>query len=265
LPFLALAVAAGLAFALAGCISTEQKATWLHITDARIIASQHSTVVRHPGDAVRVTRVTLLHSGKRVAVVVGLQNVTARPVNDIPISVGLRPSRGPRVYLNRAANVDYFKTHVAAIPARGSVTWVFTAHRHRPLAGRVFAVAGSESSPPVTVARALPALHAVLAAEAARGTSASGSGASAATPSAPRAPARTGGSDVTVTITNLSAVPQVGLQVYAVAGGSGRYSAAGSATVPELGTGKTATARIDLIGSPHGAPLQLEALPTLFQ
>lgn len=233
---------AWLGVALSGCVSTEQKATWLHVEDARIIASQRPTVVTRSGGQVQVTRVTLLRAGGRLAIAVELHNMTAQAVNDVPISVGLRSRNGARVYLNRASNLDYFKTHLAVIPARGSLTWVFTGRGRPGLEGRPFAVAGSESDPPVTVARSIPAVRARVA----TATASAGSGA------------------VRVIVTNLSSVPQVGLQVYALAGDGGRYSAAGSTTVASLGTGQSTTTRVDLIGRVAGTQLQLEALPTLF-
>ncbi|HEY2260020.1 MAG TPA: hypothetical protein VGH45_09920, partial [Solirubrobacteraceae bacterium] len=114
---MALAGLSLVAVASAGCVSTEQKATWAHLQDARIIATQKPTIVTRANDEVRVTGVELLHSGGRVAIVVGLRNTTSRAVNDIPISVGLRGRRGIRVYLNRAPGLDYFKTHVGVIAA----------------------------------------------------------------------------------------------------------------------------------------------------
>jgi hypothetical protein len=235
--------ALALAGALSGCVSTQQKATWAHVESARIIVSQGSTVVRHPGRELGVTSVTLLRTGDRVAVAVGLRNLTARALSDLPISVGVRPARGPLVYLNRAAGLDYFKTHVAEVPARAAITWVFTGRRPRrpdALHGRPFALAGVAIKPPTTVGRSLPRVRAVLAKLSPAGK-------------------------LKVTVTNLSSVPQPELQLYAIAGGARGDAAAGSATVAELGTGRSITTSIGLIGRPAGAPVQLEALPTLFQ
>jgi hypothetical protein len=234
--------AVGIGVALGGCVSTEQKATWAHIENARIIASQSSTVVRRAGHEVKVTRVTLLRAGRLIAVAVGLHNTTSHAVNDVPVSVGLRGPDGGRVYLNRARGLNYFKTHVAVIAARRSLTWIFTGRRPHSLSGRPFAVAGEESVTPITVARTIPQLRAVL---------------SGTRPLSDRAAVR-------VSVTNSSSIPQIGLQVYALAGDSGRYSAAGSVTVAKLGTGQTTTTRIEMVGHLHGARIELEALPTLF-
>lgn len=228
---------------VSGCVSTEQRAGWAHIEDARIIASQSSVIVRRADRQVRVTRVSMLDAGGRVAIAVGLRNTTSHPLNDLPISIGLSIARGATVYLNRAAGLDYFKTHVAEIPPRKAITWVFTGPRPRHFSGRPFAVAGSQTAPPITVADSIPSIRAVLS--------------SARQPAGDRA--------VRVTVTNLSSIPQVGLQIYALARAAGRYSAAGSATVANLEAGNSTTTRVELVGRPRGAPVQLEALPTLFR
>jgi hypothetical protein len=238
--------AVALGATVSGCVSTEQKSIWGHIEAARIIASQSSTVVRQASHDVRVTRVALLHGGSRLAIAVRLRNVTGRALNDVPISVGLRPAGSARIYLNRAVGLDYFKTHVAEIPAGSSLTWVFTGRqpRHpRRLGSRPFAVVGDETAPPTTVARGLPHVRAVLAPV----SSAAGDG------------------TLRVTVTNLSAVPQPELQVYAVAGGTRGYAAVGSATVANLGAGGSTTTSIGLVGHPGSARIQIEAMPTLFQ
>jgi hypothetical protein len=105
-------------------------------------------------------------------------------------------------------------------------------------------VVGDETAPPTTVTRGLPRIRAVLA--------------RSASPAADRT--------LRVTVTNLSAVPQSELQVYAIAAGGKRgYAAVGSATVANLENGGSTTASIGLVGHPGNARVQIEALPTLFQ
>jgi hypothetical protein len=236
-----LLVATALSVALSGCVSTQQKARWNEIANARIIASQNPTLVKHAASAIRVTGVSIVRQGDRFAIAVRLHNETTHPLNDLPISIGTVSRSGGRTYLNRAPNLDYFRTHVAVIPASATVTWVFTGRRRHPLSGRAFAVAGSRSSPPITVARAIPRVSTVIAARA----SASGA--------------------LRVTVINRSSVPQLSLQVYAVSAVAGRYSAAGSATVASLAAGKSATVSLVLIGRRPDPNVQIEALPTLFQ
>src|ERR1700722_13865692 len=110
------AAAVGAALAFGGCVSSEQKAGWAHIESARIIASQNATVVGHPDPQVRVTRVSVVTGPGRVAIVVGLRNLSPHPVNDLAISVGLREPAHRSLYLNQRAGLSYFETHVAEIP-----------------------------------------------------------------------------------------------------------------------------------------------------
>jgi hypothetical protein len=230
-----------LAAALAGCVSTEQKAAWQHVEDARIIASQSATVVRRAGDQARVTRVSLLRGGSRLAIAVQLHNPAARAVNDLPISVGLSRGR-TRSLLNRAAGLSYFQTHVAVIPARSSITWLFETRSPRPSAGRVFAVVGNEARPAITVASQLPQIDAAV---------------KHTTHAAGRLRLR-------VQITNRSSIPQAELPVYALASSGDRLAAAGSATVGLLDGGASTTVDLGLIGRAGNARIELEVLPTLF-
>jgi hypothetical protein len=55
------------------------------------------------------------------------------------------------------------------------------------------------------------------------------------------------------------------MPVYALARRGGRYVAAGRATLEQLGTGASVTVPLRLVGARHGAPLELEALPTIFK
>jgi hypothetical protein len=233
--------ATALAVAVSGCVSTQQKARWNEIANARILASQNPTVVKHAASDVRVTGVSIVRDGKRFAIAVRLRNATAHPLNDLPISIGTVSRHGSRTYFNRGPNIDYFKNHVAVIPASATVTWVFTGRRRQRPTGRVFALAGSPTSPPVTIARTIPAVSAAIAAQAA------------------------GSRPLRVTVTNRSSIPQVSLQVYAVAPDGRHYSAAGSATVASLAAGKSATVKLGLIGRGPDPNVQVQALPTLFQ
>jgi hypothetical protein len=235
------ALAVMLAAAGAGCDSTEQKAARAHVQAARIIASEHPLLVTHADPRLRILGVTLVRRGTRLAVAVRLRNQISHPLSDVPISVGLR-GHGRTIYLNRAGGLDYFQTHVAEIPARSAVTWVLSTRARRGVAGSPFAIAGRESSPPITTALSIPRIRAVLAG------SRLGHGAGT----------------IQVTVTNLSAVPQYQLQVYALGQGRAAYSALGSASVPHLGTGSSTTMSIDLIGRSR-ARIELEALPTLFR
>jgi hypothetical protein len=156
--------------------------------------------------------------------VVELRNRTGRALTDLPVTVGV----GRRA-LNRRGGLDYFQTHVAALPARGALTWVFTTTRRAPH-GRPFARVGA--------GRTAAGLPRVTAAPAGAGR---------------------------VRVRNVSAVPQYGLPVYALARRGGRVVAAGRATIDELDHNASRTLGLRLTGDPRGAALRLQALPTIFE
>ena len=134
-----------------------------------------------------------------------------------------------RAPLNARGGLNFFQTHVAAIAPGATVAWVFTT-RHRIPRGRPFAVVGN-------AARSPAALPEITAKPAAKGA----------------------------VVRNATDVPQYGLPLYALARRGGRYVAAGRTTLQELGTGSSVTVPLRLIGARHGAPLELEALPTIFK
>jgi hypothetical protein len=131
--------------------------------------------------------------------------------------------------LNARGGLGFFQTHVASIAPSGTVAWVFTTRRRIP-AGPPFALVGN-------AARSPSMLPAITAKPAAKGA----------------------------LVSNGTDVPQYGLPVYALARRGGRYVAAGRTTLQELGTGSSVTVPLRLIGARHGAPLELEALPTIFK
>jgi hypothetical protein len=71
------------------------------------------------------------------------------------------------------------------------------------------------------------------------------------------------GSQLAVTLRNLSPVPQYQLQVYAVARSGRRYLAAGNLTVAHLGSQSAQTVRVPVVGSLGDAAVTVEARPTI--
>jgi hypothetical protein len=230
--------------ALTGCDSTERQAARARLKATRIVASGAPTLVRRRSAEVRILAVTLVHGPAGTAITVRLRSAAPRPLNDLPISVGIAGPAGRRMYLNAAANTDYFDTHLASIGPRGSLTWVFTTTREVAARAAPFAVVGARSSAPPTTVRALPRID----------VAAVGS------------PTRSAGlAQLRVRVINASQVPQYGLQIYALGLVRGRSVAAGRATVGHLGTGASETLTLNLIGGSRPASVALEALPTMFQ
>ncbi len=233
---LAIAIAAG---GLAGCDSTQQKNARAKLGATRILASRKPIRVRRASAQVQVAHVALVRGRRRSAIVVTLRNATFRPLTDVPVSVGVRTRGGRRVLLNGRANLDWFQTHAAAVPAAGRATWIFTLRSKRLPDGRPYALAGDPPRPSISHAGTLPRVEASVSAG--------------------------GGRALRVLVDNVSDVPQYGVQVYALVRVHGRYVAAGKAAIAHLGTGAHTLARIPLAGAAHGRAPHVFATPTNFE
>jgi hypothetical protein len=229
-----------IAVALTGCATTQQEAARLQLNSARIRASEVPTRVTVAGQAVEVTRVALVRSPRGAAIVVRVHNPGRRAISDLPISVGVQTGRGRRRFLNARspAEFSYFNAHLPAVPAQGTITWVYAAGRRLAGRARPFATVG-----------ATPALAAPVVARPPVITV-------GATPSG--AP-----SELAVALRNHSTIPQYQLPIYAYAQRGGRFVAAGTVTVAHLGSQARKSARLALLGDPANARLQVEALPTI--
>ena len=228
----ACAVTLPVAVMLSGCVSTQTTAARARLVNDRVLAATRPTEVVRPNPAVGVGAPVLIRSAAGTAVVIPVQNHSSSALTDLPISVGIRTRSGRTVFLNRSAGIDYFQTHVAAIPPGGLVTWVFTTSR-RVTVGRPFATVGFPQLHP-SLAGGLPRISASW-----RGTA-------------------------SVSVTNQSAIPQDDLPVYVVAVRGGRDVGAARAAVAHLGTHGRATVTVNLPGGAGRATLYVIALPTIF-
>jgi hypothetical protein len=163
-------------------------------------------------------------------------------VTDLPISAGYQNAAGDRVYLNAAANLQYFEAHLPAIPAKHSLTWVYTTNAKVPDGARPFAAVGLKPAAPALLTDTDVAIGV-------------------------RSGHLSGTDAVTVHLDNTSSVPQYQLQVYAYARTAGRYVLAGNATVPELDGGSKQVVRLKLVstGAAPSANLHVVAIPTILQ
>ena len=234
--------------ALAGCATTQQEAARLQLNAARIRASEQPTEVKVAGQTVDVTRIARVVTGGQTAFVVQVRNSGRRPVSDLPISVGVRAGKERPIYVNRQspAELSYFGAHLPLVAAGATLTWVYTTDRRLPAHARPFALVGATPSNTAPRANPLPVIRASAVAPA---TAVSAAGAS----------------PLTVSLHNLSSVPQYQLQVYAIAERAGRYVAAGSFTVPHLGSDASRRLKLPILGHINHARLQIEAAPTIFQ
>jgi hypothetical protein len=221
---------------LAGCSTTMQQAGRLRLDSARIRASERVTrITPSPDPVVTVTGVGAVSAAGRTAVLVSARNLTRRTVDDLPISVGFK--RGRRlVYLNAAAGIAYFQTHLPAIAAGRTLTWVYLSRHRLPRGARLFAYVGRVAAPPAPAAGGLPMIRIV----------------------------RNHGR-ATLTVRNESGIPQYQLPVYAYARRGGRYVAAAASSIAELGGQASRRLNLSLIGSAGQSGLEFEALPTILR
>ncbi len=228
-----------LAVTAAGCATTQQEAARLRVNSARDRASQLAVRVGGGNRAIAVQSVDSIRGGHGSAIVVRLRNRLARPVSDLPISVGIVAADGRKVYLNATPGLDYFRTHLPAIPSGGTLTWVFMTDRTLHPGKRVFAAVGTHAPPQVPAPRSLPRV----------------------TVTAVVAPT---GRRVRLIVRNLSTVPQYQLPVYAIAQHSGRDVAAGLTTIDDLTGGATVAVDVQLLGRVRAGRVAPEAPPTIF-
>jgi hypothetical protein len=234
-------IIAGLSLAgLAGCVTTQQEAAWVQINSARLRASQAPLDLAGRSTQVEVTSVRLiaLPRAPESAIVVTLRNRASRPVSDLPVLVGVSLPHGRHISLNRET-ADYFQNHVPAIGPHAALSFVLTVARRLPAGAVPFARVGRSATVAVPVGAELPAVEVTSSRE------------------------RPGGA--TLTVRNLSGIPQFQLPVYAVARRHGESVAAGQTLVSELDSGASAQLRVSLIGNSAGATLSLQAPPTILK
>ncbi len=238
----AMAVVAALAVTvLAGCDSTQSKNARAELKAKRELGKRELPAAARHNPDVRVERTGLVR-GKAGsgAIVVRLRGTGSEPQTDVPIVVGIRGADGRSRPVNAKRHLNWFQTHVPAIPAGGTVTWVFKGVRGAKAGDRAFARVGVTPRPPLSSASSLPRIEAKV---------------------------EPGGRGIKrrVSVENVSDVPQYGLQVYAYALRGGRYVTAGKTEIEHLGTGQKVTVAVPLTGSARARQLRAEALPTMFE
>jgi hypothetical protein len=235
-----------LAGALAGCTTTQQTATRLHVRSERELAGRRPIDVKQADSNVHVITSSIVEGSDGGAIAVTLRNTGPKPVNDLPLAVGVKSANGSTAYLNDKGHLPYFQTHAPALGPGEKTTWVFTSSKVLP-PGEPIARVGVAASHPPTTASSVPEL------EVGRVASSQGK--------------QEGTSETTVEteVANHTGIPQYDLAVYAWAKRDGRYVAAGRGSVEDLGTDSTATVKLKLIGNPGGAQVRVAAPPTIFQ
>jgi hypothetical protein len=237
---------------LSGCVSTQDKNARAKLVADRTIEGRKPLWLGGRSREVRVLRVERVRGRHGGALVVTLRNRGTSALTDVPVAVGVRGAGDRRRELNGGRGLAWFQTHLPAIGAGETTTWIYTTRRALP-PGRPYAVAGRANS-----AGTLPRIAATVERAAAAARHAASSRHTTARRTA--APAA-----VRVALASDSDVPQFGLQVYAVVRAHGRVLAAGTATVRHLGSRGRASARVALFGAPGRHTARVHALPTIFE
>ncbi len=222
---------------LTGCsvTTTQTKHSRVKLERERELATRSAVVVREANPSVSVERVDLVSSGSGAAVAVLVRNLSDKPLNDLPISVGVGRGDAEQL-LNAKPGLPYFDTHLPAIAAGKSQVWVLPVKGAVP-EGRPFARVGRATAPAPTGVESLPQLTAT--------------GSQAA-------------SGLAAELRNPSDVPQEQLQVYAWSTSGGRIVSAGRASVRSLSPGAKAALKIRLAGAPAGSP-SISVPPTVYE
>lgn len=236
---------------LSGCVSTQDKNARAKLVADRTVEGRKPLWLGGRSRDVQVLRVDRVRGRHGGALVVTLRNGGERALTDVPIVVGVRGAGDRRHELNGGRGLAWFQTHVPAIGAGETTTWIYTTRQALP-AGRPYAVAGRANE-----AGTLPRIAATVVRAPAARHAAAGRRSAARRHPAPAA--------VRVALASESDVPQFGLQVYAVVRAHGRVVAAGTATVRHLGSRERASARVALFGAPGRHAARVHALPTIFE
>jgi hypothetical protein len=227
------------ALALAGCTTTQHEAQRERLDSARQRAALESTRVTVANTVVTATAISEVRSAGRTAFVVTLRNAGAKPVTDLPISIGYTTAAGASVYMNSAANLNYFEAHLPEIRAGGELTWVFTANRALPAAARVFARVGRRRAAPALLTETNVSIRVSYHYTASTGS-------------------------LRVHLDNPTSVPQYQLQLYAYAKRGAQYVGAANRTVVILGAGSARSVNLGLVGE-SSDELHVQAVPTILQ
>ena len=236
------------AAALVGCTSTQQTATWLHIRSERELDRRKAIDVKQADPGLHVVRSAVIRGAGGTAIAVDLRNQGSKPVNDLPLAVGVKTPRGETTYLNDQGHLPYFEAHAPALAPGQEGTWVYTTTRALP-AGSAVARVGVAASPPTTASR-VPELEIT-------GVSTSEAKREKGKPPSP--------ATVEAEIDNDTGMTQYDVAVYAWAEKGGRYVAAGGGTAGDLDAGEGTTVKLELVGDPDGAEVHVAAPPTIFQ
>ncbi len=238
----AAAALALVALALAGCETTAEKSAKLeraakvHQVRAAKGNPLQALVGGPAGRHARVVSSALVHTAEGTAVVVGVRNLTATALADLPLLLTVEDAAGSTVYTNNAPGLSPALTGIALLPAHATLEWVDDQVQ----------AAGS----PATVTAKLGEGHT------------GGASSPALTVSGRLSEQNANGGTVEGTVANPGGATQHEVIVYISARHGGTVASAGRAVLAEVPAHGSSPFQAFLIGDPSGASLQLSAPPT---
>lgn len=227
---------------LSACESTEQESA--KITREGLAGAGGALKLGAVNRAVKVSDVTLVSGGGRMALAAKLSSSASRDQANLPLLVNVTGAGGRVLYSNDAAGLESSLQHLGLLRAHQSAWWVDDQVLTSQHTTAVKVTVGSGSS------------------------TASGSGAGSGAraklaTSAVRTRVQGGVSVLSGRLINRSGGAQSQITVFAVALKGGRVTAAGRVVVPSVSARRGASApfQIFLIGTVAGAKVELSAVP----
>jgi hypothetical protein len=219
-----------------GCESTQEKSAMLEKAAHHTrLAERGLSVVRQSTD-VSVLGTVLVHDSEGAAAVVTLRNDSPRALRDVPIAITVKNASGSTIFQNDAPGLEAALTSLGSLPAHGVASWV---DDQVPATGAPASVTAIVGEPPAA-SGLLPLVEVAGIHPSEESGSATAAG----------------------TVHNRSNITQQSLVVYVVARRGGGIVAAGRAILPEVAPGASVPFQAFLVGSSHGASLQVTAPAT---
>lgn len=221
------------------CQSTEQESAKIGRESQHQAAGPGALKLGAASHSVRVSDVTLLNSGGRLAVAARLTNTSARPQTDVPLLVNVTGKDGKILYSNETGGVEASLQRIALLRPHQSAWWVDDQVLTSGRASAVELRVGTGSKPRSS---AFPAI----------GTTAM------------RTAQQSGVSTLSASLVNHSSRGDSKVPVFGVAVRAGRVVAAGRAVIGALPAhqGASIPFQMVLVGNPAGATLELTAVPS---
>jgi hypothetical protein len=229
---------------LCGCQSTQERSAELQRAAKHELLAVHGRSVGKENPSVQVLQSMVVHSGEATAVVAVLRNTSSHALENAPIEVTVRNSRGAVLYQNNASGLEPSLTTVSLLEPGQETIWVDD---------QVQSSGGTPASASALVGEATRASGAIPQLSVAGTHLTSEAGAEAT---------------LSGTVENHSQTTQQNLVVYAVARRASKIVAAGRAVLPEVTAGTTSGTNVPFqiyfAGNPSGAQIQTNAPATTF-